>query len=168
VNANPRPIVFLDVDGALLPFGDSVVPPAALESVAQADTANPLLSRIDRRLGPLLTSLGCELIWATTWMDDANEVISPLLGLPRLCVIKPLDDEDEQGANGLQWKTTPIVRAAAGRDFVWIDDVIGPTDRLWIEFEHPGAALLHKVNPAIGLTAPGLAEIADWLAEHER
>ncbi|WP_086665065.1 hypothetical protein [Lentzea kentuckyensis] len=54
------PLLFLDVDGPLLPFGDGVA-------------GTPGLSRLDPMHGPWLAALPCELIWATTWMDDAND-----------------------------------------------------------------------------------------------
>ena len=34
--------------------------------------------------GPRLTALGCDLVWATTWMAEANESIAPRIGLPSL------------------------------------------------------------------------------------
>ncbi|MEU9895121.1 hypothetical protein ACIBCS_03055 [Streptomyces phaeochromogenes] len=32
----------------------------------------------------LLMALPCELVWATTWMAEANETVAPRLGLPEL------------------------------------------------------------------------------------
>lgn len=64
-----------------------------------------------------------------------------------------------------RFTTKAVVRAAAGRPFIWVDDVIGPVDRWWIEVEHPGPALLHQVDPAIGLTVPDIAGIEAWLRE---
>ena len=46
--------------------------------------SDPLLVRVDPALGSRLLALGCHLIWATTWMEEANECIAPLLGLPAL------------------------------------------------------------------------------------
>lgn len=156
-----RPVLFLDVDGTLIPFGGSGTTPAPRVTAS----SNPYLDRIDRTLGPLLAGLECDLVWATTWMDEANEVIAPLLGLPHLPVAGPADQEDEDDPGDLQWKTKAVVRAAAGRPFIWVDDVIGPVDRWWIEVAHPGPALLHQVDPAIGLTAPDIAGIEAWLRE---
>ncbi|XVQ07440.1 hypothetical protein ACQP1W_33230 [Spirillospora sp. CA-255316] len=68
-----RPLLFLDVDGPLIPFGTP--PPRYPDGHPTFDTddrpvpagANPLLSRIDPAHGPRLAALGCELVWATTW-----------------------------------------------------------------------------------------------------
>ncbi|MEV5715576.1 hypothetical protein AB0L41_16890 [Amycolatopsis mediterranei] len=38
-------------------------------------------------LRPTLLRLGCDLVWATTWLADANECVAPLLGLPPLPVL---------------------------------------------------------------------------------
>ena len=49
---------------------------------------------MDRRHGPRLLALGGELWWATAWMDEANDVFGPLLGLPELPVVDlPAGDE---------------------------------------------------------------------------
>lgn len=163
-----RPILFLDVDGTLLPFGGSGMPAVPGDPEVWTASSNPHLAWIDRGLGPLLTGLGCDLVWATAWMDDANGVIAPLLGLPRLPVADLPAYDGDIGDDRLQWKTKSLVRIAAGRPFVWVDDVIGHADRSWIEAEHAGAALLHKVDSDVGVTADDVALIAEWLEALER
>jgi Swiss Army Knife RNA repair-like protein len=153
-----RPL-FLDVDGPLIPFGGSVVEYAAVEP------SNPLLARVNPALGPRLLALDCRLVWATTWMEDANECVAPLLGLPALPVLTwPDSPEDDHDARiGLHWKTRRIVEHAAGLPFVWVDDEITGVDRAWVATHHPGPALLHAVAPAVGLTGDDIAAIAGWL-----
>ncbi|MFF3066584.1 HAD domain-containing protein [Oerskovia sp. NPDC057915] len=162
-----RPILFLDVDGTLLPFGGPGLASAPGPPDSWTAATNPYLVRVDRTLGPLLAGLGCELVWATAWMHGANEVIAPLLGLPHLPVADLPQYEGDRDADNLQWKTKALVRIAAGRPFVWVDDVIGHADRWWIEVDHPGSALLYKVDPAVGLTVADLSAIAAWLREVE-
>lgn len=159
-----RPILFLDVDGTLLPFGGPGMPAVPDAPEVWTASSNPYLGRIDRSLGPLLTGLGCDLVWATAWMDDANEVIAPLLGLLQLPVADLPAYSGDLEDDRLQWKTKALVRIAEGRPFVWVDDAIGEADRWFVELEHPGEALLRKVDSAVGVTAADLDVIAEWVA----
>lgn len=162
-----RPLLFLDVGGTLLPFGGPGMLPQPRDGKPEdPDMPRPELDFIDPALGPLLLGLGCDLVWATAWMADANEVIAPRVGLPELSVAD-LPPYGEGDPNGLGWKTRALVRVAAGRPFVWVDDVITETDRRFVELEHPGPALLYQVESSVGLTADGVAEIATWLLGRE-
>ncbi|UOX88140.1 HAD domain-containing protein [Amycolatopsis sp. FBCC-B4732] len=153
-----RPLLFLDVDGPLIPFGRRT---GDYRTFTDADLGNPLLGRVDPALGPRLLALGCDLVWATTWFEDANECVAPLLGLPPLPV---LDFPDEPAAGGRHWKTERIVERAAGSPFVWIDDETTGADRARVANHHPGPALLHTVAADTGLTDGDLAAITAWLA----
>lgn len=73
-----RPLIFLDVDGPFIPFrarpalrrprsGDLAEP-------VPGELGNPLVDRLDPADGRRLLGLGCQLVWATTWMADANVV----------------------------------------------------------------------------------------------
>lgn len=99
----PRPLLFLDVDGPLIPFGATSqrYPTYRMGSELQDTGSNPLVERINPAHGPRLAALGCDLVWATTWMSDANDCISPRLGLPELAVVvwpapSKFDERDER------------------------------------------------------------------------
>ncbi|MFD5827767.1 HAD domain-containing protein [Lentzea sp. NPDC060358] len=146
------PVLFLDVDGPLLPFGDGV--PGA-----------PGLARLDPAHGPRLAALPCELVWATTWMAEANAEIAPRLGLPDLRIADWADDpaaEEADARRGLHWKTRGLVALAGGRPFAWVDDEIGEADRAWVA-QHHGRALLHRVDPRLGLTDADYVALDTWL-----
>src|SRR3954464_13433167 len=96
-------------------------------------------------------ALGCDLVWATTWMDEANEIVSPRIGLPRLPVARWPDACSDEGPRGLHWKTRRLIEGADGRPFFGVDDEISPRDRLWVDASHCGPSLLHRIDPAQGL-----------------
>lgn len=161
-----RPILFLDVDGPLIPFGPSRAPRESSDSgsgsEALPDEGNPLLGRLDPAVGPRLTALGCDLVWATTWMEEANESVGPRIGLPPLPVLE-WPEATETGPRGLHWKTRPIVERAGGRPFIWVDDEIGPVDRLWVAAQYESPYLLYHVPPSEGLTTIDFTTLTNWL-----
>jgi hypothetical protein len=160
------PLLFLDVDGPLIPFG---LPPGQYATYPGPcdDGSNPGLARLDPGLGPRLAALPCELVWATSWGHDANGLVAPRLGLPSLDVVdwpdQPAAEEEQDARIGLHWKTRPLIRHAAGRPFAWADDEITGIDREWARAYHPGPALLHRVDPRHGLAEADFAALAQWL-----
>ncbi|MFB7513235.1 HAD domain-containing protein [Streptomyces sp. NPDC056144] len=171
MNGSPqRPLLFLDVDGPLIPFGARSQPyPTYTHGVVLGASGNPLLSRLNPAHGPRLAALPCDLVWATTWTIDANELIAPRLGLPPLDVVlwdgTSADGELEESdaRSGLHWKTRTLVAWAAGRPFVWVDDEITGVDRDWVTAHHPSPTLLHRVDPRQGLPDDDYAALHAWL-----
>lgn len=100
-------LLFLDVDGTLIPFGAARPYPlyeAAAHPSVRACT-HPLLARVDPALGPRLAELGCTLVWATTWMDDANACVAPWLGLPPLPLVDWPDEPEPAGPLRPPWSS---------------------------------------------------------------
>lgn len=155
-------LLFLDVDGPLIPFGG----PRPHPTYQEADDTHPLLARINPAHGRRLLALPCQLVWATTWMAEANVSVSPRLGLPELPVVvwpEPAEDDEYDVRTGLHWKTRALVAWAAGRAFVWIDDEITAADRSWVSSNHPGPALLHRVVAGQGITEADFSTVERWL-----
>jgi HAD domain in Swiss Army Knife RNA repair proteins len=156
-----RPLLFLDVDGPLLPFGGSPLPrPREIVAV-------PHLARLRLEAGPRLARLPCTLVWATSWLEDANTEIAPRLGLPDLPVVtwpEPTGDHHrEDHWLGLCWKTRALVNWAAGCPFAWVDDEITDADRDWVSAHHCGSALLRTIDASRGLTDEDFAALDAWL-----
>lgn len=120
-----RVVLFLGVDGPLIPFGPSVDgprgasgSPASGSGCAACHPApgNPLLGRLDPAVGPRLLALGCDLVWASTWLDDANEVVAPRIGLPELPVVRwPDTRADASTAMRPRGSARPALEDAAHR-----------------------------------------------------
>ena len=142
------PLMFLDVDGVVLPFG------------AEVEDLGP-------ELGRQLAALPGELVWATAWEYGANLEIAPRIGLPELPVVEwrlPTKAEDALDIHfGLHWKTQQVVEWAAGRDFAWVDDEVTEADREWIAAHHSGRALVHRVASVRGLSGGDFAVLGQWL-----
>ncbi|WP_285104005.1 HAD domain-containing protein [Promicromonospora sp. MEB111] len=160
-----RPIVFLDIDGTLLPLGPGDRSRSVDIPQEWRAQSNPQLAKLRRTSGYNLLRLGAELVWATAWGQDANDVVAPILALGRLPVVDFDQDDDVPVPGGLHWKAAALVRFAAGRPFVWLDDEIRDLDVQWVEAAHPGPALLHHVSPTLGLTEDDAAAVEAWVRE---
>jgi hypothetical protein len=160
----PRPLLFLDVDGTLLPYGGGVAPSLDQDWDAWQHESNPVLAKLIPGHGPRLLALNCDLVWATAWREDANDVIAPRLGLPRLPVLQLPPWTDEYETAEPHWKLPGMLELAGGRPFIWVDDEIRDLDRAWVSANHLGPALLHRIDPAIGLADADFAVFEEWLA----
>jgi hypothetical protein len=170
-----RPLLFLDVDGPLNPFATRS--PLRLRGyqryrmrpeswAAQFPDAQPLVVKLNAGHGPQLLRLPVELVWATTWEQDANEWIGPRIGLPELAVVQwPAPELREDEDDGRYWKTQPIAHYAAGRPFAWLDDQLSQADVDWCAEHYPAATLLRWIDPAYGIRADDLAAVEQWAAQ---
>ncbi|MGW0842616.1 hypothetical protein ACWD26_21125 [Streptomyces sp. NPDC002787] len=176
-----RPLLYLDVDGPLNPYAAKperrpdgyathrMKPRGWLAQHPGRPPASvkPLRVWLNPEHGRQLLELSelFDLVWATTWVGEANTYIGPVLGLPEL----PVVDWPETGGSGVSgvaehpgvfWKTPRLVEHAAGRPFAWVDDEIGVPDRDFVAGRHPGSALLHRTDPRLGLCAPDFGTLA--------
>ncbi|MFD3543749.1 hypothetical protein ACFWUQ_30200 [Streptomyces sp. NPDC058662] len=170
-----RPLLFLDVDGPLNPYAAKPERrPAGYTTLrvprndARADDQGlssrrrPLRVWLNPAHGRILLQLGFDLCWATTWMDDANRWIAPILGLPELPFVDFGDVLLQERPDGVHWKTGPLVHYADGRPFAWVDDERSELDQAYVTAHHRGPGFLHHVNPRIGLQESDFHTLADF------
>lgn len=89
-----KPLLLIDVDGPLNPYAAKAQRrPEGYRTHrmrptgwTEAEQAKPLRVWLNPDHGAELLALAevYELVWATTWKDEANDWIGPHLGLPRL------------------------------------------------------------------------------------
>ncbi|MFF4650655.1 HAD domain-containing protein [Streptomyces sp. NPDC001380] len=148
-----RPLLYLDVDGVLNPLA----PPPGTDFENRRVLG--LTVRLHARHGAWLRELAdvCTLVWATTWEEDANVHLAPLLGVPPLPVVRFTGYRPQPGDPRLPLmellsarKWAPLLRHAAGRPFAWVDDVIPA--RLVRRSLLRRDRLLLRVDPLEGLT----------------
>lgn len=97
-------------------------------------------------------------------MDAANRWIAPVVGLPELPYVDFGTRLFAYRPDGVHWKTEAIVAYAEGRPFAWVDDEQSEADVAYVTAHHPGPALLHQVDPRIGLRADDFATLAEFAA----
>lgn len=173
--SNAKPLLLIDVDGPLNPYARSN---NQLRKTGSSKSNTPVEERfhlykllgfkvwLNRWHGEQLLTLAdrFELAWCTTWEHNANSLIGPRIGLPKLPVIEFPDSPSKPSAR-IYFKTPYVIQYAAGRPFAWLDDEISSWDEKYIQQHHNGPALLLWVDPITGLQQTHFAELADWAAE---
>lgn len=122
-------------------------------------------------LRELARDIGYDLVWATTWMGEANRLVGPAIGLPPLPMIEfgpPEYDPTEGWKPFGGWKWRAVLAYAAGRPVVWWDDEhhVGSAGRA--EFEAARGetpTLLCHVNPQVGIQPSHLDAARHWVAQ---
>ncbi|MEU9307795.1 hypothetical protein [Streptomyces sp. NPDC048256] len=161
-----RPLLYLDVDGPLNPYAAKPSKrPAGYTTIrASVGREQPLRVWLHPGHGAALLRLPYDLCWATTWMAQANRWIAPVVGLPELPYVDFGETLFAHRPDGVHWKTEAIVAHAAGRPFAWVDDEQSPADTTYVTTHHPAPALLHHVNPRLGLREEDFTALAEFAA----
>ena len=157
----PLPLLFLDVDGVLNPYGP--VCPAGFTEQELFPGEEPV--RVCSEHGGWITELlgAFEIMWATAWNDDANRLLAPLLSIDPLPVLTMPPAPFHPGV-----KLRLIAGHAGSRPAAWIDDLHGPEARTWRKHRQ-APTLLISTDPASGLTRADVTKAASWArALHEK
>lgn len=167
--ATPR--VLVDVDGVLNPM---IRPSTRYRRHRCAPNGVTYKLWLNPDHGPMLQELAAvasaELVWATYWRDQANEWISPRVGLPQMPHVpiprRPLESELSLGA----WKARHVALWAQDIPFVWFEDEPDAAESL-AQKVGLGEYLLIAVDPQQGLTEDHINQARTWLSNrtaHQR
>ena len=115
---------------------------------------------LSREMAARLAALPVKIVWVTTWRQLANSQIGSWFGWPPCEVIEPRDSDDP-----MRWKAEAVrAHVQAGRGpFVWIDDDLCELASEVKEATANQPHLLLCPDPAVGLTAADVEEIASFL-----
>jgi hypothetical protein len=149
-----RVLLFLDVDGVLNPFPEC--PEGFEEYDFFPEDEEPV--RLARFHGEWLRELArvFDIAWASGWGEDANRLLSPHFGLPKLPVVAlpPIPFEPRAKVPG-------VADLAGDHPAAWVDDMVTPEAREWAR-TRSAPTLIVEVDSATGLTRAAVDELLDW------
>lgn len=150
-----RPLLLLDIDGVLNPYGASH-PPHGYTDHQLFPSEEPV--RVNPVHGAWITEAGTVLqpAWASSWNDTANQLLAPLLHIAPLPVVamppSPFDPDE---------KVALIAAYAQQRPAAWIDDLLTPQAHTWAA-DRAAPTLLIRAEPMIGLTRESIDHVIAW------
>lgn len=163
-----RPVILLDVDGPLNPY-NAKMPLRGYKTYEMEpklhDTTVHVKVALNPAHGPALMATGAEIVWASTWEEQANEWIAPRIGLPSIDWIDWTHKDHHRGGK-LFWKTHRIWKwmeeFRPGQPFMWIDDELTRLDTKELQFHCGDLANTLKIDPKLGLQPSDFEYLRDW------
>lgn len=162
----PKPVMFLDVDGVLNAFRKSPWAETTKTRVYPSGYEHGLLIQTSPLLGQRLLELEVDIHWLTTWREEANVHISPLVGLPQDLPVVQWDRKLGEG-----WSITGKGQAInqwreenPDHPFIWVDDEhLGDPLGVIPVVDDRGDHLIVGPHGAEGLLPEHIGQIEDWV-----
>lgn len=161
--ARRLPYVFCDVDGVLLPM---TADPAHTHAGGHNDwLPAPTFAVYSPTMVDRLAGMNAELVWLTSWRNEANRDLAPLFGWAQLPTVA-------RRPENVWWKLEALMAWRPDRPFVWIDDELDDRSEE-IEFLHYRLDSLDvdylcvSPDPRCGLSVTELDQIAEFVETHQ-
>jgi hypothetical protein len=155
----PKPLLFVDIDGVLSLFGflsDSRPRGAwiSVEGVVHliSATASEHLHRL---------AVSYDLVWCSGWEEKANEHLVRALMLETALPFLRFSQAIDGAAPARHWKLAAIEDHAGERPLAWIDDAHDDGCRAWAD-SRPAPTLLVTTDPPVGLTGAHVVALERW------
>lgn len=179
-----KPILLLDIDGVLCPFGYGFDPNGFVMHTIRAGLRNvKVFVSDDNRERLALLSEYFDIHWLTMWRDYANKHAKELFGiakeLPLIDLDTPIGDPNKDEiwvehtpsesflAPGIETYKFPFVWdwAKDGQAFAWVDDKIGEDVLVWAESRKEPTLIVQTENH-IGLTDAHVEKLIEFAKEN--
>jgi hypothetical protein len=161
-----KPLLLIDVDGVLNPFGFwEPLPNEFVKYSIKVNDGRTFSVHLNAEHGKRLLDLSdrFELTWCTTWVHEANEKIGPKIGLPELPVVEWNNVQPQWAIGDLCWKTLDVIDYTVERPFVWLDGDIGEADVDYIGYKRgDNNFALAKTDAFVGLEDMHFESIERW------
>ena len=126
--ATAQPLIFLDIDGVLAPFGGRAPPgpPTQRSAKLDADAFAPFDERCTQRLAAIVAATGATIVLSSSWRARADAVAVVerrfrAFGLP-LSEKVPLPTTDINYHSVRQWEIARYLEKRPARRWVALDD----------------------------------------------